>query len=172
MERFRQHDANGDGRLSREEGLSLRTGNQQRPRRNLRLLHGGPKRAEPARDPWLAALPHGRFHQRSAAEGNRQMIRQYLGLVAAVSFAWETSAGCERMTMERPVKRHGSFHRVGGPNALWERAPIKECSHPQQPGSSLRTAQLRGLNALSALDGKGDALLVARLFFGAGKEKP
>jgi outer membrane protein assembly factor BamB len=59
------------------------------------------------------------------------------------------------------VKDHGLFRRVDGPNARWEWAPIKEWEDPNQPGRSLRTAQLRGMTAIPAPDGNGEVLLYA-----------
>jgi hypothetical protein len=79
--------------------------------------------------------------------------------VAHFGVAYGPIASNERMTSERPVKDHGLFRRVDGPNACWEWVPIKEWEDPQQPGRSLRTAQLRGLTA--APDGTGEVLLVA-----------
>ncbi len=65
------------------------------------------------------------------------------------------------MPRERPVKDHGLFRRVDGPNARWEWVPTKEWEDPNQPGRSLRTAQLRGMTAVPAPDGKGEVLLYA-----------
>ncbi len=65
------------------------------------------------------------------------------------------------MPSERPVKDHGLFRRVDGSAARWEWVPIKEWEDPKQPGRSLRTAQLRGMTAVPAPDGKGEVLLYA-----------
>jgi len=66
-----------------------------------------------------------------------------------------------RQIKDRPVKDHGLFRRVDGPDAHWEWIPIKEWEDPNQPGRSLRTAQLRGMTAAPAPDGQGEVLLVA-----------
>jgi catechol 2,3-dioxygenase-like lactoylglutathione lyase family enzyme len=66
-----------------------------------------------------------------------------------------------RQDPDRQVKDHGLFRRVDGPNARWEWIPIKEWEDPQQPGRSLRTAQLRGMTAVPGPDGNGEVLLVA-----------
>jgi hypothetical protein len=92
----------------------------------------------------------GRFT--CAAEANGV---QYVGV--AYGAAEEGLRGMR----ERPVKDHGLFRRVDGPNVRWEWVPVKEWEDPQQPGRSLRTAQLRGMTAVPAPDGKGDVLLVA-----------
>jgi hypothetical protein len=62
---------------------------------------------------------------------------------------------------ERPTKDHGLFRRVDGPLARWEWMPVKEWEDPNQPGRSLRTAQLRGMTAVPAPDGQGEVLLYA-----------
>ena len=66
-----------------------------------------------------------------------------------------------RQDPDRMVMNHGLFRRVDGPNARWEWVPIKEWEDPANPGRSLRTAQLRGMTAAPAPDGKGEVLLVA-----------
>ncbi|MBX7106802.1 MAG: EF-hand domain-containing protein, partial [Gemmataceae bacterium] len=81
--------------------------------------------------------------------------------IAYFGVAYGPIASNERMTTERPVKDHGLFRRVDGPKAHWEWVPIKEWEDPANPGRSLRTAQLRGMTAVPAPDGKGDVLLVA-----------
>jgi catechol 2,3-dioxygenase-like lactoylglutathione lyase family enzyme len=91
-------------------------------------------------------------HFLCAAEANGV---QYVGV------AYGPTKEDVRQFKERPVKDHGLFRRVDGPNARWEWIPIKEWEDPQQPGRSLRTAQLRGMTAVPAPDGKGEALLVA-----------
>jgi len=90
----------------------------------------------------------GRFT--CAAEANGV---QYVGVAYGA-----TKEGFRGVT-ERPVKDHGLFRRVDGLNARWEWVPIKEWEDPQQPGRSLRTAQLRGMTAVPASDGKGEVLL-------------
>ncbi|MBN8457252.1 MAG: VOC family protein [Verrucomicrobia bacterium] len=91
-------------------------------------------------------------HFLCAAEANGV---QYVGV------AYGPTKEDVRQFKERPVKDHGLFRRVDGPNARWEWIPIKEWEDPQQPGRSLRTAQLRGMTAVPAPDGKGEVLLVA-----------
>ena len=92
----------------------------------------------------------GRFA--CAAEANGV---QYVGVAYMA-----TKEGFRGIT-ERPVKDHGLFRRVDGPNARWEWVPIKEWEDPKQMGRSLRTAQLRGLTAVPAPDGKGEVLICA-----------
>jgi catechol 2,3-dioxygenase-like lactoylglutathione lyase family enzyme len=92
----------------------------------------------------------GRFT--CAAEANGV---QYVGVAYGA-----TKEGFRGIT-ERPVKDHGLFRRVDGPNARWEWVPIKEWEDPQQPGRSLRTAQFRGMATVPAPDGKGEVLLCA-----------
>jgi catechol 2,3-dioxygenase-like lactoylglutathione lyase family enzyme len=91
-------------------------------------------------------------HFLSSAEANGV---QYVGV------AYGPTQEDVRQIRERPVKDHGIFRRVDGPNARWEWVPVKEWEDPQQPGRSLRTAQLRGMTAVPAPDGKGQVLLVA-----------
>jgi hypothetical protein len=91
-------------------------------------------------------------HFLCAAEANGV---QYVGV------AYGPTKEDVRQFKERPVKDHGLFRRVDGPNARWEWIPIKEWEDPQQPGRSLRTAQLRGMTTVPAPDGKGEVLLVA-----------
>lgn len=81
--------------------------------------------------------------------------------VAYFGVAYGPIASNERLTTERPVKDHGLFRRVDGPEAHWEWIPIREWEDPATPGRSLRTSQLRGLTAASAPDGKGEVLIVA-----------
>lgn len=81
--------------------------------------------------------------------------------VAYFGVAYGPIASNERLTTERPVKEHGLFRRIDGPNASWEWIPVKEWEDPNQSGRSLRTSQLRGLTAAPSSDGKGEVLLVA-----------
>jgi hypothetical protein len=80
-------------------------------------------------------------HFLCAAEANGV---QYVGV------AYGPTKEDVRQIKERPVKDHGLFRRVDGPDAYWEWIPIKEWEDPQQPGRSLRTAQLRGMTAVPA----------------------
>jgi len=66
-----------------------------------------------------------------------------------------------RQFRERPVKDHGLFRRVDGPNAHWEWVPVPEWEDPQQAGRSLRTAQLRGMTAVPSPDRTHEDLLIA-----------
>jgi catechol 2,3-dioxygenase-like lactoylglutathione lyase family enzyme len=91
-------------------------------------------------------------HFLCAAEANGV---QYVGV------AYGPTKEDVRQLKERSVKDHGLFRRVDGPNARWEWIPIKEWEDPANPGRSLRTAQLRGMTAAPAPDGKGEVLLVA-----------
>ncbi len=91
-------------------------------------------------------------HFLCAAEANGV---QYVGV------AYGPTKEDVRQFKERPVKDHGLFRRVDGPNARWEWVPIKEWEDPATPGRSLRTAQLRGMTAVPAPDGKGEVLLIA-----------
>jgi hypothetical protein len=91
-------------------------------------------------------------HFLCAAEANGV---QYVGV------AYGPTKEDVRQFKERPVKDHGLFRRVDGPNARWEWVPIKEWEDPANPGRSLRTAQLRGMTAVPAPDGKGEVLLYA-----------
>jgi hypothetical protein len=91
-------------------------------------------------------------HFLCAAEANGV---QYVGV------AYGPTKEDVRQFSERPVKDHGLFRRVDGPNARWEWVPIKEWEDPANPGRSLRTAQLRGMTAVPAPDGKGEVLLYA-----------
>jgi hypothetical protein len=80
-------------------------------------------------------------HFLCAAEANGV---QYVGV------AYGPTKEDVRQFKERPVKDHGLFRRVDGPNARWEWVPIKEWEDPANPGRSLRTAQLRGMTAAPA----------------------
>jgi len=91
-------------------------------------------------------------HFLCAAEANGI---QYVGV------AYGFTGSDERQEHDRPIKDHGLFRRVDGPNARWEWVPIKEWEDPQQPGRSLRIGQLRGMTAAPAPDGKGEVLLAA-----------
>jgi len=91
-------------------------------------------------------------HFLCAAEANGV---QYVGV------AYGPTKEDVRQLKERPVKDHGLFRRVDGANARWEWIPIKEWEDPAIPGRSLRTAQLRGMTAVPAPDGKGEVLLIA-----------
>lgn len=91
-------------------------------------------------------------HFLCAAEANGV---QYVGV------AYGPTKEDVRQIKERPVKDHGLFRRVDGPEARWEWIPIKEWEDPATPGRSLRTAQLRGMTAAPAADGKGEVLLIA-----------
>jgi hypothetical protein len=91
-------------------------------------------------------------HFLCAAEANGV---QYVGV------AYGPTKEDVRQFKDRPVKDHGLFRRVDGPNARWEWVPIKEWEDPANPGRSLRTAQLRGMAAAPAPDGKGEVLLIA-----------
>jgi catechol 2,3-dioxygenase-like lactoylglutathione lyase family enzyme len=91
-------------------------------------------------------------HFLCAAEANGV---QYVGV------AYGPTKEDVRQFSERPVKDHGLFRRMDGPNARWEWVPIKEWEDPVNPGRSLRTAQLRGMTAAPAPDGKGEVLIVA-----------
>jgi hypothetical protein len=91
-------------------------------------------------------------HFLCAAEANGV---QYVGV------AYGPTKEDVRQFKDRPVKDHGLFRRVDGPNARWEWVPIKEWEDPANPGRSLRTAQLRGLTAVPAPDGQGEVLVVA-----------
>jgi Ca2+-binding EF-hand superfamily protein len=92
----------------------------------------------------------GRFT--CAAEANGV---QYAGVAYGA-----TKEGFRGIT-ERPVKDHGLFRRVDGPQAHWEWVPIKEWEDPNEPGRSLHIAQIRGLAAVPAPDGRGEVLLCA-----------
>jgi catechol 2,3-dioxygenase-like lactoylglutathione lyase family enzyme len=91
-------------------------------------------------------------HFLCAAEANGV---QYVGV------AYGPTKEDVRQFKDRPVKDHGLFRRVDGPNARLEWAPIKEWEDPANPGRSLRTAQLRGMTAAPSPDGKGEVLLIA-----------
>jgi hypothetical protein len=91
-------------------------------------------------------------HFLCAAEANGV---QYVGV------AYGPTKEDVRQFKDRPVKDHGLFRRVDGPNAHWEWVPIKEWEDPDRPGRSRRTAQLRGMTTAPALDGKGEVLLIA-----------
>ncbi len=81
--------------------------------------------------------------------------------VQYVGIAYGPTKEDVRQFPERPVKDHGLFRRVDGPDAHWEWLPVPEWEDPQQPGRSLRTAQLRGMTAVPAPDGTHEDLLIA-----------
>ena len=91
-------------------------------------------------------------HVLCAAEANGV---QYVGI------AYGATEKDIRQDPDRPVKDHGLFRRVDGPSPRWEWVPIKAWEDPQRPGRSLRTAQLRGMTAVPAAEGKGEELLIA-----------
>ena len=91
-------------------------------------------------------------HVLCAAEANGV---QYAGI------AYGATEKDIRQDPDRQVKDHGLFRRVDGTSPRWEWVPIKAWEDPQRPGRSLRTAQLRGMTAVPAADGRGEELLLA-----------
>ncbi|MBU0611262.1 MAG: VOC family protein, partial [Armatimonadetes bacterium] len=119
-----------------------------------RLFRGVYDPAQPGLIAWDAQPELGDLvgHFLCAAEADGV---QYVGV------AYGPTKEDVRQFKERPVKDHGLFRRVDGPKARWEWIPVPEWEDPQQPGRSLRTAQLRGMTAVPAPDGKHEDLLIA-----------
>lgn len=119
-----------------------------------RLFRGVYDPAQPGLIAWDAQPELGGLvgHFLCAAEADGV---QYVGV------AYGPTKEDVRQFKERPVKDHGLFRRVDGPNARWEWVPVPEWEDPQQPGRSLRTAQLRGMTAVPSPDGKHEDLLIA-----------